>query len=65
MMFQSLAALKIFPDSIKAMQIIVAIAFNDIGHSFIQGNNTVMADPFVGVIDDFLGKKDSLGVTVG
>ena len=64
MNFQSLAALKILFNLLVAKIVLVAVALNDIGLSFMQGDNAVMADSFVGIIDNFFGKKDPLGVTL-
>ncbi len=58
-MLQGPAALKILLDNMVALLIIVAISLEDIGQSFIEGDNAVMTDPFVGIVDNFLGKKDS------
>lgn len=64
-LLEGFAALKIFFDDLVALLIIIAIALNDISPPFIQGDNAVMANPFVGIIDNLLGKKDPLGITVG
>ena len=54
------AKLKVFTDETVPLLVIVAVMFNDIVEPLIKGDDGVMPDPFVGVIDNFLGQKFTL-----
>ena len=60
--FQGTAALEVILDTLMALWNIVAVALQDIGQAFVQRDNMVVTNPFVGIIDDLFGMKDPAGV---
>ncbi len=54
------AKLKVFTDETVPLLVIVAVMFNDIVEPLIKSDDGVMPDPFIGVIDNFLGQKFTL-----
>ncbi len=62
--FKAAAHRKVVADQPLACGIILAIVIEYVFQPFIEVHNHVMAHPFIGIIDDFLGKKMPAGITL-